>query len=834
MRGPAARLLDVRTVGVGLLTAALAGAALALVLGPLSGGSAPGAYVLPWWTLVPLFAATEVLVVYVQVRREATAVSFAELPIVLGLAFVEPVGFVLASVLGSALGLVLQRRWGLKMVFNVAMFALEGALAMAVYRALSDGASPDQFVGMVSVLATIVLIDLVSAAAITAVIGISSGNFDSSLLRESLTTGLIAALTNASVALLAVLALRHEPGALLLLVAVVSTLFLCYRGYSSLSSGHSRLQLLYQFTRGVGGATQTAQVAADVLREVRDVLGAETSELVLPAADGRPGRHLRLAGGQVEEVQEPADWWAPALRGQPVLVSREDDATLPVRNGLAAPMVLEGDLPGVLIVADRPRHLDDFTPAELPLVAALANHAAVALENARLVDRLRQEAAEKEHQALHDTLTDLPNRRGFLQHVDAVLQQPGAEHCVALVGLDGFQDINEALGFETGDLLLLETGRRLAEQVPEAVFVARLGGDEFAVLLPGASDDASAVRLARAVTAPLSSPFAVRGLGIDVRASVGVVRAPLHGTVAATLLQRAEVAMYVAKRDGSGVEVFDPLSDHGSARRLQLTAALRAAVADRQLEVHYQPKVDPATGVVLGAEALVRWRHARLGPISPDEFIPLAEYTGLIGPLTTYVLETALAECRRWRASGRPLSVAVNLSARSLTDLGLPAHVDRLLAAAGLPAAALTLEITESVVMSDPERALRVLEELRSLGVRLSVDDFGTGMSSLAYLKRLPVHEVKIDKSFVTGMLNDAGDSAIVHAAIRLVHDLGLRVVAEGVEDVPTQRQLAAWDCDTVQGYLLSRPIPAATFRDWLAVHEAQLQTPAVALAATA
>lgn len=821
-------MTDSRTVPpwarVPLLTAALAGTALLLAVAALPGVETAGLD-LPWWTLLPFFALAEVLVVHLQYRRdEVLTLSFAEIPLVLGLAFVSPLGFIAANVLGSALALVLHRRQrGLKLAFNVALMALEACLALSLYHLLLGDAAPHDPQGLAAALATIVVTDLVSAAAITAVIALDTGTFEPEVLVESVTTGLMAALTNTSVALLVVVALRYEPSALLLLIPVLGVLLLCYRSYTTLSTGHLRLEHLYRFTRGIGRAVPLEQVLREVLEQVQDVLGAERSELVLPAAAGSPARHLRLANGRVEEVPGLPGWWSPALSGETVLRSRRDDPTLPVRNGLAAPLRLDDGLVGVLLVANRAEHLPDFTAAELPLISSLANHAAVALQNARLVDQLTAEAAVKAHQALHDELTGLPNRRALLLQLEADLEDSRGGSLVVVLGLDGFQDINEALGRETGDLLLIEVGRRLVSALPEAGCVSRLSGDEFAFLLRNdGAGDAGVTSAVRTAVQPLRSAFAIRGLDIDVRASVGIAYSPEHGDSPTSLLQRAEAAMYVAKRDNTRSEVFDPLTDHGSARRLQLTAALRTAVHERSLDVHYQPKVEPTTGAVLGAEALVRWTHPRLGAVSPEELIPLAEYTGLIDALTDFVLESALTQCRRWHDSGWPMTVAVNLSARSLSDESLPDRVVALLHQARLPAWALTFEITESAVMADPDRALVVLDRLRVLGLRLSVDDFGTGQSSLTYLKRLPVDEVKIDRSFVAGMLADPADLAIVRHTLGLIHELGLIAVAEGVEDVPTQHQLAAWGCDAVQGFLVSRPLPAGEFASWLGRQEAQ------------
>jgi predicted signal transduction protein with EAL and GGDEF domain len=345
--------------------------------------------------------------------------------------------------------------------------------------------------------------------------------------------------------------------------------------------------------------------------------------------------------------------------------------------------------------------------------------------------------------------------------------------------------------------------------------VARLGGDEFAVLLPDTLLDDAKVA-ARAFLTALAAPYMLFEITLEVEASVGLAVWPAHGRDAGELLQRADVAMYDAKARRTGVEVYSPGIDRSSLRRLSLIGELRRAIDAGAVEVHYQPKVELATGRAVGVEALARWQHPSLGAVPPDEFVSVAEQTGLIRPLTELVLVAALVQCARWRREGRRLRVAVNLSTRSLMDLELPELVERLLERAGVPATDLILEITESNVLGEHGRAADIIDRLRLLGVELSIDDFGTGHSSLTYLKHLPVSEVKIDRSFVSNMVNDSSDAAIVASTIGLAHRLGLRVVAEGVEDADTVAALESLGCDQVQGYFHSRPLPAAALEEWL------------------
>jgi predicted signal transduction protein with EAL and GGDEF domain len=336
------------------------------------------------------------------------------------------------------------------------------------------------------------------------------------------------------------------------------------------------------------------------------------------------------------------------------------------------------------------------------------------------------------------------------------------------------------------------------------------------VLLPGA-DQAEAVAAARGLLQALHEPIAIHGHELSADVSIGIAVAPEHGDDPATLLRRADIAMYLAKQARKGCAVYAPGHDRHSVEGLRLSLDLRRAIVDGELVLHYQPKLDLGAGRVRAVEALVRWQHPTLGLVPPDRFIGLAEQTGLIRDLTSWVLRTAVAQCAAWRASGVEVGVAVNLSARCLLDEGLPQEVAAVLAEHDVPAARLVLEVTESALMADPEQAMRVTRALRDAGTAIAIDDFGTGHSSLAYLSQLPAEQLKIDRSFVLAMMGSERDAVIVRSAISLAHDLGLRVVAEGVEDAATLAQLARLGCDEAQGYHLTRPIPAVELADWLA-----------------
>ncbi len=436
----------------------------------------------------------------------------------------------------------------------------------------------------------------------------------------------------------------------------------------------------------------------------------------------------------------------------------------------------------------------------------------------RDITERKEQMAALEYQALHDALTSLPNRTLLSDRLhQAILrtQRDGTQLALVLTDLDRFKEINDTLGHQNGDLILQQVAQRLRNALRESDTIARLGGDEFAILLPMA-DLVLSTQIVRKLIAALEDPFMIEGQALHVAASFGIALYPDHGVDEDALMRHADVAMYIAKRASLGYAIYDPAKDQHSLRNLALMGDLRAAIDSGDLILFYQPKVNLATGKVIGAEALVRWRHPRHGLMFPDSFIPLAEQIGLINPLTYWVVKEALRQCLVWHEKGIKLSLAVNLSARNLLDIQFPFNVDALFSGACKQFSGLCLEITETAVMADPARALAALLSLREMGVKLSIDDFGTGYSSLSYLKQLPVNELKIDKSFVLGMAVDDNDAVIVRSTIDLAHNIGLTVVAEGVEDKATYDLLARLGCDIAQGYYISRPVPAEEFERWL------------------
>ncbi|MFL6138438.1 MAG: putative bifunctional diguanylate cyclase/phosphodiesterase [Frankiaceae bacterium] len=432
------------------------------------------------------------------------------------------------------------------------------------------------------------------------------------------------------------------------------------------------------------------------------------------------------------------------------------------------------------------------------------------------VHRSAKLAFAREREALHDALTRLPNRTLLNSRLHAACHELARRPvAVMLLDLDHFKDINDTLGHHVGDRVIAEVAERLRKALRAQDLIARLGGDEFAVLAYGVPDAVTATAQAERLLDALREPLLVDGTQLETRCSIGIALGPAHGLTAELLTRQADVALYAAKERRGTIAVYQADRDESSLERLSLVNDLRHAVENDDIFVVYQPQCESATGTVVALEALVRWRHPVHGLLSPDAFIALAENAGLIDQITTRVLGDALAKLRDWCDNGWPLSLAVNVSPRGF-DNELPRQLAGLLSRYGVPASLLTLELTESTIMTDTISSLGLLRRLRDLGVRLSIDDFGTGYSSLSYLKRLQVDEVKIDRAFIAGLAHDDNDAAIVRAAIDLGHHFGLRVVAEGVEDATSWARLSSMGADVVQGYHISRPLPAAEIDEWL------------------
>jgi diguanylate cyclase (GGDEF)-like protein len=814
--------LVVLQVVVLLVAAAAAGAHLT------DAGPVRTAVTLPWWLIAVAFAATEACVFHVQTKREARTVSVSELPLVLGLVFAAPAALLVGRLVGSAAVFVFHRRSApLKTTWNLALISLQTVVAVLLFRLVASGQPDVPWLWVGAYLGPIVA-NCLGSVALTLVIAVYERGVDLRDLGRDLLRGEPAAPVVVTLALVAVTSLQASPANAWLLVPTLAGLLAGYRAYAALTDRHLNLERLFRFTQAVSSSPEVDQVLGSVLAEAKELLHAERADIAfLASAQGdvatvQLGATDRLT--RVESAQSPEDAW---LLAQVV----EDGATLlmprgtrdpqvrawldahAAREALAVPLRGGAGVLGALVVTDRLGDVRTYDQDDVLLLETVANHASVALQNGELVDQLR-------HEELHDALTGLPNRAFLQRRLSAALTEVAdgvtAGAAVMILDLDGFKEVNDTLGHAQGDQLLIEVGARLTAAVGSGGLVARLGGDEFAVLVAGTADEDHVVRVARRAVRALEHPVVLDGMEVEVGGSMGIALAPLHATEPAALLKQADLAMYDAKASGRGLRVYEAELDSSDPRRLTLVAELRSALAAGGIAVHVQPQARATTGETVSVEALVRWEHAELGWISPVEFIPIAERSGLIGPLTTHVLDRALAAVADWQRQGLELGIAVNLSTRSLLDADLVDTVQRLLRRHGVPAAQLTLEVTEGSVMADPARAIGLLHQLRDLGCRLSVDDFGTGYSSLSYLKRLPVHEVKIDRSFITGLRETGEDLAIVRAIVDLGRHMGLQVVAEGVEDQRTWDLVASTGCDLIQGWHISRAMPTEDLAAWL------------------
>ncbi len=501
----------------------------------------------------------------------------------------------------------------------------------------------------------------------------------------------------------------------------------------------------------------------------------------------------------------------------PLLVPWREEAA---RNGVgsvaAFPLLVQDKAIGALAIYSA--EIDAFDVGEVELLEAAASDLAFDIAVLRTRAEHNRANATITHMAYYDSLTGLPNHAYFDESLKKAWTEAAVRNrslALLVIGLKRFREINDALGFEQGDRLLKEVGNRIRGVTTSDALVARMRGHEFALLL-SVSDEAEATRIAQQALEALGAPFSVNDLNLDVNAVVGISLFPQHGAELSHLVRHADVAMQQARKSERGFVFYSPEHEEDSTRRLSLAGELRHAIEGDQLVLYFQLKIDLLDGHVCGAEALVRWQHPERGLVPPDEFITLSEQTGLIKPLTDWVVNAALRQSSQWRRAGLALPIAVNLSARNLHDAELVPSMERLLSAWDAQAGWLEIEITEGAVMHDTETALGALRRLSAMGITLFIDDFGTGYSSLSYLNKLPVDAVKIDKSFVLNMLANADSNVIVRSTIGLAHDLNLKVVAEGVETQAMWNQLLAFRCDVAQGYFISKPLPADLFKEWL------------------
>jgi len=762
-------------------------------------------------------------------RGNTYLASLEDVPLLLGLVFLSPPLLVLASIVAAAFVFFVLRRQALhKVCFNVAAGGLGVAIAAVVYREILGAASAVSPWGWAAAVAAMT-VNAITMIVLVIVMGRLLGYATERRTAPQLL--LNAMLTVASMCLAVVVfdAAWMNLWATVPVLLVAMLLIAAYRGYNRLSLRFASLQRLYDFSRALGTANlEPSSMSLEVLSQVCTVMRARRAQLVLAEPSGIP-RRISLDDHGPSEVElinlDKSSIITQAMESvsaslhttsTPQRRSSYDPIAGRYVHALVAPLINENTAIGAIVALDRDEELDGFDEDDLRLFEALVAHASANLERARLVEELRFEVDSKSHQATHDMLTGLPNRMLFLSRATSALNESGGV-AIVLLDLDRFKDVNDTLGHAIGDRLLCEVSERLLRTVGDQATVARLGGDEFALVISNVTEPERAIAIVNELNAELSRPIDMDGLTLAVTASAGIALAPEHGSDVALLLQRADIAMYLAKERRSTVEVYSVEHDRSMRRWLMLVGLLTHALqTETELSVMYQPIADVRSRRIVQVEALARWNHPIHGAIPPEEFIGIAEQMGMISQISDFVLSQACAQLAKWRQAGIDIGLAINVSGRELSDGSLVDRVSRHLQAHDLPPDVMTLEVTETEVMSDLAQATLVLDELADLGIRIAIDDYGTGYSSLAYLHRLPVQELKIDRSFVTNLPNEMSNRIIVRSSIAMAHSLGLSVVAEGAEDEVTCAMLADAGCDQIQGYYLSKPKESAELEEWL------------------
>lgn len=842
-------------VAVPLLTALLLGmSVLAWVVVPLPvHGVALLSPQLDWWLLAPGFAVVEVVVLHVHTRMESQSVSLSEVPLVLALFLAPPWAMLVAAVVGPGLVFAVHRRQApAKLAFNLAVRVCAVTVTLSVFHVLgrlppAAGATADRtWLWIAAVLATMVA-SAVETLLVMAVIALHDASVTRGQVYGSLTTVPGVAAVVACGGLVAVEVLHADPRTGLLLLVIGGGMLLGYRAHATLNDRRVSLERLHALSVAVTGAGQGEEILHSVLEGALESLRADVAEIVLAAPADAAGGGRRASVGAAPRFtrtaltredstvhSRPLDlrgegevWLAVLESGQPLLLprstrvpaERDQLAGLGYREAILVPLCEDGGVVGAMAVGQTAGVRVRYDEQDLQLLQQVADQARLALRTGRLMERL-------EYESTHDSLTGLANPGTFRRELEAVLAahtRGGSGLTVILIDIDSIPEVNASLGLHSGDLLLCETAQRLVEAAPPAALVARFSGNGFAVLLPGVTVPGVAAAVGSELMERVTMPATVDQVEVRVRACAGAALAPRHARDVGRLLRGAAAALDLSRTAGGGLRLYDH-SDLAPSGQTQLAFAadMRRALLAGEITVYVQPQAVAATGHVIGAEALVRWNHPTLGLLSPIKFVPAAERHGLMADLTAVVLDRAAAAAAQWQAQGLDLTVAVNLSPRGLGEDDVTHALQAALASYGLPPHLVTLEITEDGMIGDPERATALLVRLRELGVGISVDDFGTGYASLSYLRRLPATEVKIDRSFVSRMITDPDDAVIVRSIVDLARNLGLHVVAEGVEDRATWDRLADLGCDAIQGYYLSRPMPVEDLPAWLAGHRSR------------
>ncbi len=817
-------------VAIWLLSAALIATGIAV----LRSGGLDYAPIVPsmrvsFWVLLVAFACAERFVVHVHFRRSAHSMSLGEIPLVFALVFAGGHEVILAGALGRLFVLAVHRRLPpIRLAFNFGQFLVGNCFAVLVFHAVAGSSSQiDPTVWAAAALATAAS-SLCSVFLISSAVSLSDSMLSLRQVAGSLSTDLAVAAVNTSVGLCAATVVFNDWRAAILMALPVIGMYLTFQAYIKERQRHGRLEFLYEAARALSRTPEIGTALEGLLGQALDAFRAEVAEIIFFSPDGNDALRTTVrangAGSKLEGLEPAIVAELRALIGsqEPGAFATREISPGPLADyleqrqlgrGMFAVLSGEHNCMGAMIIGNPSGVVDSFSSDDVKLFETLANNTSVALENDRLghtLWRMKELQRELEHQASHDPLTDLANRLLFAERVSAALERDRENVSVIFIDIDDFKTINDTLGHAAGDELLIAISRRLRDCLRPSDTLARLGGDEFAIMLERTASEDEAIQVAERINRRLAERFSIAGQNISVRASAGIAIGAAGPVTPDELIRNADVAMYRAKQASKrGWELFESGMEVPVLKRHGLKQRLREAVREDSFQVHYQPIVELETGRVAASEALVRWLDGPRGCVNPASFIPIAEEMGVIVPLGRSILERACREAQRWPTEGgsAPL-VHVNLSPVELRDPHFLTGVAGVLERSGLRPDRLVLEITEGVVLRDPEKSIAILNELRCLGVQLALDDFGTGYSSLSHLRSLPIDWLKIGQPFV----GEGGlDRPFLRMILELAADLDLGVVAEGIESGGQLGSLRELGCGFGQGFYLGSPAELET-----------------------
>jgi diguanylate cyclase (GGDEF)-like protein len=833
MRSKLPQLTDATRMSRGELTiwvlsAALVAGAVAL----LTSGAVTAQPVVPSmrvsiWILLVAFAASERFVVHVHFRRSAHSMSLGEIPLVFGLVFASGHDVILAGAIGRLLVLALHRRLPpIRLAFNFGQFLLGNCIAVIVFHAVAGSSTQiDPTVWGAAALATVAT-SVAAVLLISAAVSLSDSRLSLAQIAESLRTDLAVAAVNTSIGLCAATVVYNDWRAAILMAVPVVGMYLTFQAYVAERQRHGRLEFLYEAARALSRTPEIGSALEGLLAQALDAFRAEVAEIVFFSPDGNDALRTSVRAGGSGSVLEGLE---PAIVAElRALIGGQERGAFATREIAAGPLadyleqrdlgrgifaVLAGErnCMGAMMIGNPSGRVDRFADDDVKLFETLANNTSVALENDRLghtVWRMKELQHELEHQASHDPLTDLANRLLFADRVSEALERDPESVSVIFIDINDFKTINDTLGHAAGDELLIAISGRLRDCVRPSDTLARLGGDEFAIMLERTASQDEAIQVAERINRRLAERFSIGGQNISVRASAGIATGAGGVVSHEELIRNADVAMYRAKQASKrGWELFESGMEVPVMKRHGLKQRLREAVREDSFDVHYQPIVELESGRVTACEALVRWLDGPRGCGNPASFIPIAEEMGVIVAMGRSILQRACREAQRWPTHrGAAPAVHVNLSPVELRDPHFLSGVAGALDRSGLRPDRLVLEITEGVVLRDPEKSIAILHELRGLGVQLALDDFGTGYSSLSHLRSLPIDWLKIGKPFVDAVDEGGLDRPFVRMILELAGDLNLGVVAEGIEHTGQLAALRQLGCGYGQGFYLGMP----------------------------